>query len=93
MIKRLIDANALQNLLIPIAISLEYEYGSLGGAVSGVMKHIDNMPTIDAVPVVRCKDCVHGINSNGGIACTEFCNVIHKPDDFCSRGERKEDYD
>ena len=46
--KRLIDANALQRLLLPIAIGLENEYGCLGGAVSGVMKHIDNAPTVDA---------------------------------------------
>ena len=50
---RLIDANALQNLLLPIATGLEKEYGSLGGAVSGVMMHIDNAPTVDAAPVVH----------------------------------------
>lgn len=51
--KRLIDANALQRLLLPIATGLEREYGSLGGAVSGVMKHIDSAPTVDAVEVVH----------------------------------------
>ena len=50
---RLIDADALQNILLPITTALEHEYGSLGGAVSGCMKHIDNAPTVDAVPVVR----------------------------------------
>ena len=50
---RLIDADALQRLLLPIATGLEKEYGSLGGAVSGVMLHIDNAPTVDAVPVVH----------------------------------------
>ena len=56
---RLIDADALQNLLIPVATGLEKQYGCLGGAVSGVMQHIDAQPTIDAVPVVRCKYCNH----------------------------------
>ena len=51
--KRLIDANALQNLLLPIAMGLEKEYGSLGGAITGVMMHIDNAPTVDAVEVVH----------------------------------------
>ena len=51
--KRLIDANALQRLLLPIAMGLDKEYGSLGGAVSGVMMHIDNAPTVDAVEVVH----------------------------------------
>ena len=50
---RLIDADALQKLLLPISIDLENEYGSLGGAVSGVMRHIDNAPTVDAAPVVH----------------------------------------
>ena len=58
-----------------------------------VLFQINEIPAANVVPVVRCKDCVHGINSNGGIACTEFCNVIHKLYDFCSRGERKEDYE
>lgn len=54
---RLIDADALQNILLTISTALEHEYGSLGGAVSGCMKHIDNAPTVDAVPVVRCREC------------------------------------
>ena len=57
-----------------------------------IRREIIKAPIVDAVPVVRCKDCVHGIGGNGRIACTEFCNVIHKPDDFCSREERKENY-
>lgn len=51
--RRLIDANKLQHLLLPIATGLEHEYGSLGGAVSGVMKHIDSAPTVDAEEVVH----------------------------------------
>lgn len=54
-----------------------------------VMDNLDEQPTIDAVPLVRCKDCVHGININNEIACPEFREVIHTPEDFCSRGERK----
>ena len=91
---RLIDADALQNTLLPITTALEHEYGSLGGAVSGCMKHIDNAPTVDAVPVVRCRECKH----RG----TDYCifhikgepadeELLRKLDnDFCSYGERKE---
>lgn len=50
-------------------------------------------PTIDAVEVVRCKDCKYW-HSN-----TEFCdvwsclNVAQRTlaDDYCSRGERREE--
>lgn len=41
---------------------------------------IDKAPTIDAVPVVRCKDCKHRHSS-------EFCEC--RPDDaFCSDGAK-----
>ena len=92
---RLIDADALQNILLPITTALEHEYGSLGGAVSGCMKHIDNAPTIDAVPVVRCKDCVNGtvfVNKQGVeyVDCVLDDYSVRKPTDYCSYGKRKE---
>ena len=89
---RLIDADALQNILLPITTALENEYGSLGGAVSGCMKHIDNAPTVDAVPVVRCRECNHCDPEN--YHCDHPMGTAaplrRKPDDFCSYGERKE---
>lgn len=38
--------------------------------------------TIDAVPVVRCKDCKYLY----GTICA-FCGLLPQPDDFCSYGE------
>ena len=47
-------------------------------------------PTIDAVPVVRCRECRHYEPCEGG---KDFC-CLHRigvvKDDFCSYGERKE---
>ena len=63
------------------------------------MNHmLDKMPTIDAVPVVRCKDCVNGtfcLNSQGAeyVDCMLDDYSVRKPDDFCSYGERKEGAD
>ena len=91
---RLIDADVLQNILLPITTALEHEYGSLGGAVSGCMKHIDNAPTVDAVPVVRCRECKHRKYDDifGTLWCNrDSCTKRVKQDDFCSYGERKED--
>lgn len=67
-------------------------------------KHIDRPETImnclnnfinlevdDAVEVVRCKDC-RWFNATLG-SCPEVDNPLInylKPDDFCSRGERRE---
>ena len=85
---RLIDADALQNILLPITTALEHEYGSLGGAVSGCMKHIDNAQTVDAVPVVRCRECKH-LGFCGDATNLEVMGFYG----YCSRGERKEGSD
>lgn len=49
-------------------------------------------PTIDAVPVVRCKDCVCGIE-DGWICGGPDLVPSHPtyPDAFCSYGERRRD--
>ena len=48
-----------------------------------------NMPTIDAVPVVRCKDCKH---YNAGFECLREGYGIEYPQDwYCADGERKDD--
>ena len=54
---------------------------------------LNNAPTIDAVPVVRCKDCKHYEIHKPKVL--ENCErkgyiIPMKPDDFCSYGERKE---
>ena len=51
-------------------------------------------PTVDAVEVVRCKDCKFGVYEKGrGIYHTrcEILEFLFQDDDFCSYGERKED--
>ena len=49
------------------------------------------MPTIDAVPVVRCKDCNHWNNACCGLG-TGDCHVLERltfETFFCSYGERR----
>ena len=54
---------------------------------------LDKMPTVDAVPVVRCRECVHRDKRyewHGDYN----CRLHHEPkslDFFCSDGERKSD--
>lgn len=61
---------------------------------------IDTLPTIDAVPVVRCKNCIHWLNEDGlndhvclkiysDGAVSAYAWQDREPDDFCSYGERK----
>ena len=64
-------------------------------AHSKIRRLIADTPTVDAVPVVRCKDCKHydmgvclKIYSDGNVHSAAWQK--RKPDDFCSYGERKE---
>ena len=50
----------------------------------------------DVEPVVRCKDCRYWQKSSlfsGHMVCRYVvdCSVVRHDDDFCSRGERKDD--
>ena len=53
-----------------------------------ILDLVDSVPTADAVPVVRCKDCKYrdGTPGQPNILCAQ----MHE-DDFCSYGKRKED--
>ena len=55
-------------------------------------KHdIADAPTIDAVEVVRCKDCKHWYSdADTGMAC-EFTNIGQPEDGFCNWAERRSD--
>ena len=44
-------------------------------------------PTVDAVPVVRCKDCTVPHNKYTG--CPELNGLVTPPDFYCPFGERK----
>ena len=50
---------------------------------------INRLPTIDAVPVIRCKDCKHWYSdADTGMAC-EFTNMGQPEDGFCNWAERR----
>ena len=54
-----------------------------------VEQAIIDAPTVDAVEVVRCKDCKHYVLQ--ALACRhESFNGIIQMDGFCSYGERKD---
>ena len=55
-------------------------------AHSKIQKLIADTPTVDAVPVVRCKECKW---AGGDFVCYRGVMVQHKPEDFCSYGERR----
>ena len=60
-----------------------------------VIMMIKTAPTVDAVPVVFCRDCKHCDPENHH--CDHYMGTAaplrREPDDFCSYGERKEGAD
>ena len=59
----------------------------LGGLVD-VVEFLNDMPTVDAVEVVRCKDCAVPHNKYTG--CPMLNGLVTPPDFYCPFGERKE---
>ena len=67
---------------------------------NGLLGLIEKAPTVDAVPVVRCKDCKYYKESRV-LAPNKFCFRLNHPtepgkigynfadNDFCSRGVRR----
>ena len=49
-------------------------------------ERIKALPAADVVPVVRCKDCKHLFYT----MCAACGFLPHKPNDFCSYGERRD---
>lgn len=48
---------------------------------------LEKIPTVDAVPVVRCKDCIHSRPDEYGLECMAHLRPT-KEDDFCNYGEK-----
>lgn len=76
---RMIDADALQE---------EFKKSHDGKR----LMLIDTAPTVDAVPVVRCKDCKHCFVDGDNVrfnVCELNHNRVQAGDWFCADGERK----
>lgn len=95
--KRLIDADALMDVIRQHEYRLATKQGSIdyGMFTLGIQQAVDEQPTVDAVEVVRCRECKHCDPENHH--CDHHMGTAaplrRKPDDFCSYGERKEGVD
>ena len=106
---RLIDADALMEQPVWLCggwVGDSYAEGYMD-ALDKVEETVKSAPTIDAVPVVRCKDCKHwdehsqyGYDSETGIYgnyCMlwtpedDFYAVETPADGFCFEAERRDD--
>ena len=90
---RLIDADMTDVIII-------YDKGNELTQVSAIREYIerqreflDKFPTIDAVPIVRCKDCIRRYDTDECPMCFLIEGKYYEytnENGFCDRGERKE---
>ena len=92
--KRLIDANALLRHKRKMSGA---DFGGEFWDEAVLASDIKNAPTVDAVEVVRCRDCKHWVKFESSLIGEVKCctgqgsvNIQKGPDDFCSYGERKD---
>ena len=87
---RLIDANRAMEIVRNQAIAHPNAY-HLTNYATLILREA---PTVDAVEVVRCKDCKHYHDFETHFDCNHICGMDYvQPNDFCSYGERKEGAD
>lgn len=66
-------------------------------AIIGATNDVKKAPTIDAVPVIRCKSCTKNGTVYCAMAVASFSDMTgeviswNEPDDHCSRAVRKEE--
>ena len=103
--KRLIDVNRLKGALREVIIE-EKQQNNDTTFLSQIGYLLDACPTVDAVEVVRCKDCIHRrchscyrevdrieeLMAKKGVIFAHNAPTysITNWDDFCSCGERKD---
>ena len=101
---RLIDADALEKAInewMPKDQStwMDSDIPPIENLIVSVMMTIQEQPTVDALPVVRCKDCKyyrkdgdcwHEWDNAGRIYYQSIINEPN-PDDYCSRAKRIEE--
>ena len=60
------------------------------GFLEAVLR-VENYPPVDAVEVVRCKDCIHSYDDLCGLCCTcgPYVDCVIQPEFYCADGKRK----
>ena len=83
---RLIDADEA-------IINFGFEWDDISPTRDEFVAFLKKQPTIDAVPVVRCKYCIRRYDTDECPMCFliegEYCEYTNE-NGFCDRGERRE---
>ena len=89
---RMIDADLLMKTVFNDVVLVDGEVKGVGLILA---ETVDKAPAVDAVEVVRCRECKHCDPENHH--CDHHMGTAaplrRKPDDFCSYGERKDKAD
>ena len=89
---RLIDADMADVVIIYDKSNELTQVSAIREYIERQRAFLDKFPTIDAVPVVRCRECKHCDPEN--YHCDHPMGTAaplrRKPDDFCYYGEREE---
>ena len=86
---RLIDADELIPSLKMGEVNADTAYGDgRNGGIYFAIWRIGQMPTVDAVEVVRCKDCI--CFDSDMKRCVVRGEYPTRPDAFCSYAERRD---
>jgi len=88
---RMIDADALLKVIEEKACEPQYMHNGEDWEVGLVIAEtlVQYAPTVDAVPVIRCKDCKYRDEQSAN--CTRFRKDWYvQSNSFCSWAERKE---
>lgn len=83
---RLIDVDALPNYKLMGIMTFEGEKSPAELRIV-LWEDIESMPIVEAVPVVRCRECKYHKPID---YCTKHKQTGWFDDDFCSYGQRKE---
>ena len=87
---RTIDADTAFGVLA------DYYHHSMPIQYMALKEALDRVPTVEAVPVIRCKGCIHRQPDEQKYMCmltiTEQCREVYMRDgDYCSHAERRTD--
>ena len=88
---RLIDADELGKMwekMLPIMVP--DEDGKHPVSLEKAIEKLKDAPTVDAVPVVRCKNCGAYQTMDVSFPRCRITGRMKGIDDYCSSGERKE---
>ena len=100
---RLIDADMADVVIIYDKSNELTQVSAIREYIERQRAFLDKFPTIDAVPVVRCRECKYSrinhlmkkdiLSCENIDVCGEEYLFERNPNDFCSYGERKEGAD